>query len=85
MPMRNGYVSTVMLDDGEKARTAMLLEGVLELCEAANVPRSAIVAVLSKVLVVACLDDEDKDDFLARMAYVYDFERFMKPDSKEIH
>lgn len=74
-----------MLDRDETRRTSALLEAVLELCDAADLPRVAVVAVLSKVLVIACLPEEDKEMFMARMAYVYDFEKMMRPDSQEIH
>ena len=83
--MKNSCANATMLNRKETARTAALLEGVLELCEAADIPRVAVIAVLSKVLVLACLPDEDKEQFLARLSYVYDFETFMRPDSQEIH
>lgn len=73
------------MNNAESARTAALLEGILELCEAADIPRIAVIAVLSKVLVIASLPDENKEDFLNRLSYVYDFENFMRPDSQEVH
>lgn len=74
-----------MMDKAEVARTGALLEGILELCDAANLPRIAVIAVLSKVLVIASLPDENKEEFLTRLSYVYDFENFMRPDSQEVH
>ena len=74
-----------MLSNDESKRTALLLDGVMELCDAANLPRIAVIAVLSKVLVIASLPDEDKEEFMTRMSYVYDFEKFMRPDSQEVH
>ena len=74
-----------MLDANEMRLTAKLFHDMVNLCDDANLPRVAVIAVLAKILVLLSLEDETKEEMLSRLSYVYDVEKFMKPDSKEIH
>lgn len=72
-----------MKEDLKNAR--MLYETILEAIEHADMSREAVIAVLTKVLVLTCIPDESKRELLERVAYVYDFENFYRPESTEIN
>ena len=58
---------------------------LLSITTSAELPRMAVVALLTKIIVMLSLDQVDREQFMDRMAYVYDFESFLKPDQLEIH
>jgi len=60
-------------------------QALVKLCEITDLPPTLMNAVLTKVLVINSLAECDKEQFLHRMDYVYDFESAMKPDQMEIH
>jgi hypothetical protein len=58
---------------------------LMKLCETSDLERGYMIAIMTKLVVMMSLDEGDKEEFMKRMAYVYDFESFMKPDQMEIH
>lgn len=73
------------LTDEESTRAEAFFNALLVLCQEANLHPTLMNAVLAKVLVIMSLDECDKEQFMRRLNYVYEFESFMKPDHTEIH
>ena len=64
---------------------SLLYQSIIEMCEESHLNRIVVVSILAKIIVLLCLDQETKEEMLTRMSHVYDFEKSMQPDPKEIH
>ena len=73
------------IDDRDRERAEGFFTALVHLCQESKLDPVLMNAVLAKVLVIMSLDECDKDQFMRRMNYVYDFESYMKPDQMEIH
>lgn len=73
------------IDDRDRERAEGFFTALVYLCEQSKLDPTLMNAVLAKVLVIMSLEECDKDQFMRRMNYVYDFESHMKPDQMEIH
>lgn len=65
---------------------ALLYEGLVEMVSHSETTPDITLSVLSKVLVLLALaSGRDKEQFLAQMEHVWEFENFFQPDSSEKH
>ena len=65
---------------------SMLYEGLIHLMTHAETSPQETLAVLVKVAVLTALAScEDKQGFIDKVGYVWDYENFNQPDSKEIN
>jgi len=65
---------------------SMLYEGLIHLMNHAETSPQETLAVLVKVAVLTALaSGENKQDFINKVGYVWDYENFNQPDSKEIN
>lgn len=73
-------------DDRDHSETAKeFFEILIALCSVADLPPNIKAAVLGKVLVLTCLENVSKEQFMKHIGYIYDFESLLKPDQMEIH
>ena len=65
---------------------SMLYEGLIHLMNHAETSPQETLAVLVKVAVLTALaSGEDKQGFMDKVGYVWDYENFNQPDSKEMN
>ena len=65
---------------------SMLYEGLIHLMNHAETSPQETLAVLVKVAVLTALaSGEGKQGFIDKVGYVWDYENFNQPDSKEIN
>lgn len=65
---------------------SMLYEGLIHLMNHAETSPQETLAVLVKVAVLTAIaSSEDKQGFIDKVGYVWDYENFNQPDSKEIN
>jgi len=62
-----------------------LFTAMIDLINERKINPQFVYAVLAKLTVLYALNDGDKEEFMNRMAFVYDYEKLMKPDSDEVH
>jgi len=73
------------VEGADVEKIEQFFHALMKLCETSDLERGYMIAIMTKLVVMMSLDDGDKEEFMKRMAYVYDFESFMKPDQMEIH
>jgi len=65
---------------------ALFYEGMVQMVSHSEITPEITLSVLAKVIVLLALAaGRDKEQFLAQMEHVWEFENFFQPDSSEKH
>jgi hypothetical protein len=69
----------------EIKESSELFTALIDMINERKMKSNFVYAVLAKLTVLYALNDGDKEEFMHRMGFVYDFEKLMKPESDEVH
>ena len=69
----------------EIKHSSALFTAMIDLINEHKINPQFVYAVLAKLTVLYALQDGDKEEFLNRMSFVFDYENLMKPTSDEVH
>lgn len=74
-----------MIKNHELETMSICLNDMIEILEKSKLNESLKASVVGKMLVMYFIHKVGRDDFLADMASLYDFESIMRPDEGELH
>lgn len=74
-----------MIKNHELETMSICLNDMIEILEKSKLNESLKASVVGKMLVMYFIHRVGRDDFLADMASLYDFESIMRPDEGELH
>ena len=63
----------------------MLYEGMVDMINHSGLETGLVLGVMSKLIVLLAVNFESKEQFLAYLGLVYDYESFMRPTPDEVH
>jgi hypothetical protein len=73
-------------DRASHKEMSLLYEGLIELLNHVDTLPQETLAVLAKVTILTALaSGESKQEFFDKLGYVWDYENFNQPDSKEMN
>lgn len=74
-----------MIKNHELETMSICLNDMIEILEKSKLNENLKASVVGKMLVMYFIHRVGRDDFLADMASLYDFESIMRPDEGELH
>ena len=74
-----------MIKNHELETMSICLNDMIEILEKSKLNENLKASVVGKMLVMYFIHKVGRDDFLADMASLYDFESIMRPDEGELH
>jgi len=74
------------MNEDEVQRAGAFYRAVIDGCDIVELPAEVLMSILLKVAANLGLDSmTDREDYLKACALTYDFEKFTRPSSDEIH
>lgn len=72
-------------DDLELMRAQNLFKDIVEKINDSDVHPDIVFSVLIKLVTMHGIQHFDHDQYMRRVEYVWNFEKFFQPDSNEVH
>lgn len=76
-----------MIDDDDltQLRAQNLFKDIVQLINDADIHPEIVFSILVKMVTMHGIQHFDKDEYMMRIEYVWQFEKFFQPDSNEVH
>jgi hypothetical protein len=76
-----------MIDDDDltQLRAQNLFKDIVQLINDADIHPEIVFSILVKLVTMHGIQHFDKDEYMMRIEYVWQFEKFFQPDSNEVH
>ena len=72
-------------DDLEIQRAQNLFKDIVQLINNADIHPEVVFSILVKMVTMHGIQHFEKDEYMTRIEYVWQFEKFFQPDSNEVH
>ena len=74
-----------MKPEVDKEQMIDVAEKIVALLEGSTLDALDCYAIMSKIMVSIAIDIDSKNEFLHRMLYIYEIERYLNPINPEVH
>lgn len=76
-----------MIDDDDltQLRAQNLFKDIVQSINDADIHPEIVFSILVKLVTMHGIQHFDKDEYMMRIEYVWQFEKFFQPDSNEVH
>ena len=76
-----------MIDDDDltQLRAQNLFKDIVQLINDTDIHPEIVFSILVKLVTMHGIQHFDKDEYMMRIEYVWQFEKFFQPDSNEVH
>ena len=72
-------------DDLEILRAQNLFKDIVQLINDADIHPEIVFSILTKLVTMHGIQFFEHDEYIKRIEYVWQFEKFFQPDSNEVH